>query len=99
VPKCQAMRTVHASFRPASVHLDLLSTRDRPVVRLERLRRSVSARNDLESLESLTISGMKTWLGKPRRYERGQRRSLCDLIDEEWALVEPLVPPAKPGGN
>jgi len=23
----------------------------------------------------------------------------CDLTDEEWALAEPLIPPAKPGGN
>ena len=22
-----------------------------------------------------------------------------DLTDEEWALVEPLIPPAKRGGN
>ena len=51
---------------------------------------------------------MKTWLGMGAgmwtaencgRYVRGQLRYPCDLTDEEWALVEPLIPPAKPGGN
>ena len=40
------------------------------------------------------------WTAENRgRYDRGQLRYPCDLTDEEWALVEPLIPPAKPGGN
>jgi transposase len=34
-----------------------------------------------------------------RRYDRSQLRYPSDLTDEEWALVEALIPPAKPGGN
>ncbi len=33
------------------------------------------------------------------RYDRSQLRYPSDLTDEEWALVEPLIPPAKRGGN
>jgi transposase len=40
------------------------------------------------------------WTAENRgRYDRGELRYPCDLTDEEWALVEPLIPPAKPGGN
>jgi transposase len=34
-----------------------------------------------------------------RRYDRSQLRYPSDLTDDEWALVAPLIPPAKPGGN
>ncbi len=30
------------------------------------------------------------------RYDRSHLRYQSDLTDEEWALVEPLIPPAKP---
>ena len=33
------------------------------------------------------------------RYDRGRLRYESDLSDAEWAEVEPLIPPAKPGGN
>ena len=33
------------------------------------------------------------------RYERSRLRYPSDLTDEEWALVEPLIPPARRGGN
>ena len=33
------------------------------------------------------------------RYDRSRLRYPSDLTDEEWALVEPLIPPAKRGGN
>jgi len=33
------------------------------------------------------------------RYNRDRLRYPSDLIDEEWALVEPLIPPGKPGGG
>ena len=40
------------------------------------------------------------WTSKNRgRYERSQLRYPSDVTDEEWALVEPLIPPAKRGGN
>jgi putative transposase len=28
-----------------------------------------------------------------------QKRYSSDLTDEEWAILEPLIPPAKPGGR
>ena len=33
------------------------------------------------------------------RYNRDRLRYPSDLTDEEWGLVEPLIRPAKPGGN
>ena len=33
------------------------------------------------------------------RYNRDRLRYPSDLTDEEWALIEPLIPPAKPGGG
>jgi transposase len=40
------------------------------------------------------------WTRKNRpRYDRNKLRYPSDLTDEEWALIEPLIPPARPGGN
>jgi transposase len=40
------------------------------------------------------------WTKKNRgRYDRSMLRYPSDLIDDEWAHVEPLIPPAKRGGN
>ena len=40
------------------------------------------------------------WTSENReRYERSRLRYPSDLTDEEWALVEPLIPLAKRGGN
>lgn len=33
------------------------------------------------------------------RYDRSKLRYPSDLTDAEWALVAPLIPPAKKGGN
>src|ERR1700750_2008443 len=33
------------------------------------------------------------------RYDRSKLRYPSDLTDEEWALIGPLIPPAKRGGN
>src|ERR1700752_5365850 len=33
------------------------------------------------------------------RYDRNSLRYPSDLTDAEWALIEPGLPPAKPGGN
>ena len=39
------------------------------------------------------------WTSKNRgRYDRSRLRYPSDLTDEEWALVEPLIAPAKRGG-
>ena len=32
-------------------------------------------------------------------YNRDHLRYPSDLTDEEWSLIEPLIPPAKPGGG
>ena len=34
-----------------------------------------------------------------RRYDRSRLRYPSDLTDDEWGHVEPMIPPAKPGGN
>src|SRR2546430_2466410 len=40
------------------------------------------------------------WTGKNRgRYDRSKLRYPSDLTDDEWAHVEPLIPPAKTDGN
>jgi transposase len=40
------------------------------------------------------------WTNENRaRYDRGKLRYPSDLTDEEWALIGPLIPPAKRGGN
>ncbi len=40
------------------------------------------------------------WTNENRgRYDRKSLRYPSDLTDEEWALVAPLIPPAKRGGN
>jgi hypothetical protein len=32
-------------------------------------------------------------------YDRSKLRYPSDLTDEEWAIIDPLIPPAKLGGN
>jgi transposase len=40
------------------------------------------------------------WTSKNRgRYDRSRLRYPSDLTDEEWTVVEPLIAPAKRGGN
>lgn len=40
------------------------------------------------------------WTNENRgRYDRSLLRYPSDLTDDEWCLVEPLIPPAKRGGN
>ena len=40
------------------------------------------------------------WTNENReRYDRSRLRYPSDLTDGEWSLVEPLIPPAKRGGN
>jgi transposase len=40
------------------------------------------------------------WTDENRgRYDRSKLRYPSDLTDEEWALIKPLIPPAKRGGN
>ena len=40
------------------------------------------------------------WTDKNRaRYDRNRLRYPSDVTDEEWALVAPLIPPGRRGGN
>jgi transposase len=40
------------------------------------------------------------WTSENRaRYDRSKLRYPSDLTGDEWALVAPLIPPARPGGN
>src|ERR1700694_13852 len=40
------------------------------------------------------------WTSKNRaRYDRSKLRYPSDLTDDEWNLVEPQIPPGKPGGD
>ena len=67
----------------------------------------VSVRRLLDSLESLGFDGahldsrgLPLWTDKNRaKYDRDHLRYPSDLTDDEWACVEPLIPPAKLGGG
>src|SRR5260370_41326949 len=40
------------------------------------------------------------WTSQNRgRYDRSKLRYPSDLTDDEWGLVEPLIPPGKTGGG
>ena len=40
------------------------------------------------------------WNPKNRaRHDRDMLRYPSDLTDDEWALIGPMIPPAKPGGH
>jgi transposase len=40
------------------------------------------------------------WTNENRgRYDRSKLRYPSDVTDEEWAVISPLIPPAKQGGN
>ena len=40
------------------------------------------------------------WTSESRgRYDRSKLRYPSDLTDKEWAIISPLIPPAKRGGN
>jgi hypothetical protein len=40
------------------------------------------------------------WTNENRaKYNRDHLRYPSDLTDDEWALVEPFIPPPKPGGG
>jgi putative transposase len=39
------------------------------------------------------------WTNGSSLSERIQLRYPSGLTDEKWALIEPLIPPAKPGGG
>ncbi len=40
------------------------------------------------------------WTNENRgRYDRSKLRYPSDLTDDEWSVIEPLIPPAKRGGN
>ena len=44
--------------------------------------------------------GLPMWTNENRaRYDRSKLRYPSDLTAEEWALVAPLIPPPKSGGN
>ena len=68
---------------------------------------SKSVRKQLESYESVVIhcwlfrfAGFLMWTKENRgRYDRCGLRYPSDLTEEEWALICPLIPPAKRGGN
>ena len=61
-----------------------------------------------EWLESFVVQARRpdvfgespVWTNENRgRYDRSRLRYPSDLADEEWALVEPLIPSARRGGN
>src|SRR3979411_338982 len=53
-----------------------------------------------DSRVAVRFEGAPMWTKENRgRYDRSRLRYPSDLTDEEWALVEPLIAPAKRGGN
>ena len=67
----------------------------------------MSVSNLLESMESVVIQRERPILEMPpmwthdnrSKYNRDHLRYPSDLTDDEWAYVEPLIPPAKSGGG
>ena len=69
----------------------------------------VSVLKLLESSESFVIQRRRSdslggwppmWTQKNRpRYNRDHLRYPSNLTDEEWAFIEPLIPPPRPGGG
>ena len=67
----------------------------------------VSVREEVESYESFVIQerwpdseGPPMWTNENRaRYDRSRLRYPSDLTDDEWKLVEPLIPPGRRGGD
>ncbi len=46
------------------------------------------------------FAGAPMWTNENRSfYDRSKLRYPSDLTDEEWALIEPEIPPAKRGGG
>ena len=46
------------------------------------------------------LGGTRMWTNENRaRYDRSKLRYPSDLTNEEWQLLEPLIPPRKPGGD
>jgi transposase len=46
------------------------------------------------------LGGWPVWRNENRgRYDRSRLRYPSDLTDEEWGLMEPLIPPSKRGDN
>jgi putative transposase len=40
------------------------------------------------------------WTSENRpKYNRDKLRYPCDLTDDEWSHIEPIIPPAKRGGR
>jgi hypothetical protein len=66
----------------------------------------VSVRGEIESYESFVINigglipSSAMWPNENRaRYDRSRLRYPSDLSDDEWKLVEPLIPPGKRGAR
>ena len=70
-------------------------------------RLSVSVQEEVESYESFVIQERwpdseepPMWTNENRaRYDRSHLRYPSDLTDDEWKLVEPLIPPGRRGGD
>jgi transposase len=46
------------------------------------------------------MEGLRMWTAVNRaKYNRDHLRYPSDVTDDEWAIIEPSVPPAKQGGN
>src|ERR1700704_4710462 len=67
----------------------------------------MSVREEVESYESFVIQERwpdseepPMWTNENRaRYDRSHLRYPSDLTDDEWKLVEPLIPPGRRGGD
>src|SRR5208282_1292554 len=59
--------------------------------------------NHFDSMDAFLIldsRGPPVWTDKNRaKYNRDHLRYPSDLTDDEWAYVEPLIPPARRGGG
>jgi transposase len=94
---------VHAGLKQTSLSL----AKDQAMVGEVSRPCLVSVRRVLESYESFVIQGWRPesegplmWTNENRgRYDRSRLRYPSDLTDDEWNLVECLIPPGKRGGD
>jgi transposase len=67
---------------------------------ITRASRPFAKRQPIVCLAQVVAIRRRPWTSKNRgRYDRSRLRYPSDLTDDEWALVEPLIPLAKRGGN
>jgi hypothetical protein len=77
-----------------------LSSEARDLTDQNSTRAALHVMGDIDFSALLLIPDSPMWTCKNRaRYDRSKLRYPSDLTDDEWRLVEPLIPPGKTSGG